>query len=37
MKIDDFEIENSSCDKLLGVHFDSRLIFDYHISTMQKG
>ena len=25
MEIDDFEIENSTCEKLLGVHFDNRL------------
>ena len=25
MEIDDFEIENSTCEKLLGVHFEYRL------------
>ena len=31
MEIGDFEIENSTCEKLLGVHFDNRLTIDYHI------
>ena len=38
IKIDigDFEIENRKCEKLLGVHFDNRLTFDYHISGLCK-
>ena len=36
MEIGDFEIENSTCEKLLGVHFDNRLTFDYHISGLCK-
>ena len=36
MQIVDFEIENSTCEKLLGVHFDNRLTFDYHISGLCK-
>ena len=30
------EIENGTCEKLLGVHFDNRLTFDYHISVLCK-
>ena len=36
MEIGDFEIENSTCEKLLGVRFDNRLTFDYHISGLRK-
>ena len=36
MEISDFEIEYSTCDKLLGVHFDNRMTFDYHISGLCK-
>ena len=36
IEIGDFEIENSKCEKLLGVHFDNRLTFDYHISGLCK-
>ena len=36
IEIGDFEIENSKCEKLLGVHFDNRLTFDYHISGLYK-
>ena len=36
VKIGDFEIENSTCEKLLGVHFGNRLTFDYHISGLFK-
>ena len=32
----DFEIETSTCEKLLGVHFDNRLTFDYNISGLCK-
>ena len=31
MEIGDFKIENCTCEKLLGVHFDGRLTFHYHI------
>ena len=36
MKVCDFEIENSTCEKLSGVHFDNNLNFDYHISGLCK-
>ena len=36
MEIGDFKIENSAFEKLLGVHFDNRLTFDYHISGLCK-
>ena len=36
MEIGDFEIENSTCEKILGVHFDDRLTFDCHISGLCK-
>ena len=36
IEIGDFETENSKCEKLLGVHFDNRLTFDYHISELCK-
>ena len=34
MEIGDFEIKNSTCEKLLGIHFDNWLTFDYHISGL---
>ena len=36
MEIDDFRIENSTCGKFSGAHFDNRLTFDYHISELWK-
>ena len=36
IEIGDFEIENSECEKILGVYFDNRLTFDYHISGLCK-
>ena len=36
MEIVDFKIENGTCGTLLGVQFDNRLIFDYHISELCK-
>ena len=36
IEIGDSEIENSKCEKLLGVHFDNKLTFDYHISGLCK-
>ena len=36
MELSDFEIEHSSYEKHLGVHFDKRLTFDYHISELCK-
>ena len=35
-KIDSQEIANAKCEKLLGVHLDSGLSFDYHISEICK-
>ena len=32
--IDDFKIENSACEKLLGTHFDNMLTSDYHMSQL---
>ena len=34
MEIGDFKIENSTVEKLLGVHFDNSLTFNYHISEL---
>ena len=34
--IGDFSIENSDCEKLLGVKIDNKLTFDYHVSDMCK-
>ena len=31
-----FSIENSDCEKLLGVKIDNKLTFDYHVSDMCK-
>ena len=36
MKIGDFKILISTCQKLSGVHCDSRLTFDYHMSEQCK-
>ena len=36
MKIGNFKIENSICEKLLGIYFDNRLSFDYDISELCK-
>ena len=36
IEIGDFEIENSKCEKLLGVHFDNKLTSDCHISGLCK-
>ena len=36
MEIADFAKENSTFEKLLGVHFEDRLTFDYHISEVCK-
>lgn len=31
IQVDDFEIKNSSNDKLLGINFDNELTFNQHI------
>ena len=36
INIRDFSIENSDCEKLLGVKIDNKLTFDYHVSDMYK-
>ena len=36
IKIGSHEITNTKCEKLIGVHLDSRLSFDYHISEICK-
>ena len=36
VKINNFRIENSSHEKLLGIHFDNKLTFDLQISDMCK-
>ena len=36
MEVGDFDIENSTCEKLLGVHFDNSVTFDYHMSELCK-
>ena len=36
MEIGELEIENSTCEKLLLVHFNNRLNFDYHITRLCK-
>ena len=36
MEIGEFEIEKSTCEKLLGVHFDNWLVFDYYIPGLCK-
>ena len=32
----DFDINNSSCEKLLGVKFDNKISFDEHITNLYK-
>ena len=34
MEISDFEIENSTWEKHLEVHFNNRLTFEYHLSEL---
>ena len=34
MELGNFKTDNSTCEKLLGVHFDNTLNFDYHISGL---
>ena len=36
IKIGEFSIENSDCEKLLGVKIDNKLTFDCHVSDMCK-
>ena len=36
INIGEFSIENSDCEKLLGVKIDNKLTFDYHVSDMCK-
>ena len=36
INIGDFSIENSDCEKLLGVKIDNKLTFDYYVSDMCK-
>ena len=36
IKIGNFQIENTKREKLLGMQFDSKLSFDYHLSEMCK-
>ena len=36
IKIGSFQIENTKREKLLGMQFDSKLSFDYHLSEMCK-
>ena len=36
INIREFSIENSDCEKLLGVKIDNKLTFDYHVSDMCK-
>ena len=36
INIRDFSIENSDCEKLLGIKTDNKLTFDYHASDMCK-
>ena len=36
MEIGDFEIENSTCEKLLRVYFGKRFTFDYHCQSYVK-
>ena len=34
IKIGSHEIANTECERLLGAHLDSGLLFDYHISEI---
>ena len=34
--IDGFTVQNSHCEKLLAVHFDDQLRFDFHIEKLCK-
>ena len=36
MSVDGFQIDKSDTEKLLGVKFDKKLTFDYHISGICK-
>ena len=36
MSVDGFQIDKSNTEKLLGVKFDKKLTFDYHISDICK-
>ena len=36
IKIGDFDITNSNSEKLLGIKFDHKLLFDDHISELRK-
>ena len=36
MSVDGFQIDKSDTEKLLGVKFDKKLTFDYHISDICK-
>ena len=36
IEINGFTVKNSSCEKLLGVHFDDQLKFDFHIEKLCK-
>ena len=36
IEINGFTVKNSHCEKLLGVHFDHQLKFDFHIEKLYK-
>ena len=36
IRVEDFDIKNSHCQKLLGVKFDHKLIFNSRISNLCK-
>ena len=36
IKIGNIDVTKSTCEKLLGVKFDHKLTFDYHISELCK-
>ena len=36
IRIGNFQIENAKREKLLGIQFDSKLFFDYHLSETRK-